>query len=212
MYLFFDTETTGLPADYKASFKDVDNWPRIIQMAWAVFLEDGTQQHVHTGLILPDGWEVPSVETFIKKGMSPEEAAGEKGAKFWIDNGFTQQQNISEGNPIAYTLKAFINELNACKVLIAHNMSYDFPVVACEMFRANIKASNSPLKFCTKEATTDICKLPSPYGKGYKWPKLEELHRFLFDCDFEGAHDAKKDVLATAKCFFELKRRNLINI
>jgi DNA polymerase III subunit epsilon len=33
MYLFFDIETTGLPGARNASIKDLDNWPRIVQLA-----------------------------------------------------------------------------------------------------------------------------------------------------------------------------------
>ena len=32
-YLFFDTETTGVPQDYKAPSSDTDNWPRMVQLA-----------------------------------------------------------------------------------------------------------------------------------------------------------------------------------
>jgi hypothetical protein len=39
-----------------------------------------------------------------------------------------------------------------------------------------------------------------------------ELHRKLFGCDFEGAHDASFDVAATAKCFWELVRLGVIKI
>ncbi|MCX6741278.1 MAG: hypothetical protein NTY61_02675, partial [Candidatus Parcubacteria bacterium] len=36
-YLFFDTETTGLPKNWKAPIEDLDNWPRIVQIAWAIY-------------------------------------------------------------------------------------------------------------------------------------------------------------------------------
>ena len=39
MYLIFDTETTGLPRDFKAPITDTDNWPRCVQIAWQ--LHDG---------------------------------------------------------------------------------------------------------------------------------------------------------------------------
>jgi hypothetical protein len=29
MYLFFDTETTGLPKNWKAPVTDLNNWPRM---------------------------------------------------------------------------------------------------------------------------------------------------------------------------------------
>ena len=34
MYLFFDTETTGLPRNWKAPVTHLNNWPRMIQIAW----------------------------------------------------------------------------------------------------------------------------------------------------------------------------------
>lgn len=33
MYLFFDTETTGLPKNWKAPVSDLNNWPRLVQLA-----------------------------------------------------------------------------------------------------------------------------------------------------------------------------------
>ena len=37
MYLFFDTETTGLPKNWKAPITDLENWPRLVQLAWLVY-------------------------------------------------------------------------------------------------------------------------------------------------------------------------------
>ena len=34
MFLIFDTETTGLPKNFKAPISDSDNWPRMVQLAW----------------------------------------------------------------------------------------------------------------------------------------------------------------------------------
>ena len=41
-------------------------------------------------------------------------------------------------------------------------------------------------------------------------PKLQELHRKLFGCDFDNAHDALSDIRATEKCFWEMRKRKLI--
>lgn len=40
--LFFDCETTGVPKNYQASYEDVDNWPRVISLAWILTSPDGT--------------------------------------------------------------------------------------------------------------------------------------------------------------------------
>ena len=61
--------------------------------------------------------------------------------------------------------------------------------------------------------SVQLCKCPFPSGKsGYKWPKLTELYRFLFDKEVENAHDALGDITATMECFVELHRRKKIVI
>ena len=59
--------------------------------------------------------------------------------------------------------------------------------------------------FCTMRAMTNVVKIPSP--RGYKWPKLSEAYRFLFNRDLEGAHDAMADVRACAEIYFEFHKR-----
>jgi hypothetical protein len=41
MYLFFDTETTGLPKNWKAPVTDLNNWPRLVQLAFLLFDNNG---------------------------------------------------------------------------------------------------------------------------------------------------------------------------
>ena len=43
MYLFFDTETTGLPKRWNAPVTEVDNWPRLVQLAWISCDEQGNR-------------------------------------------------------------------------------------------------------------------------------------------------------------------------
>ncbi len=37
MYLFFDTETTGLPKVHGAPLTKLNNWPRMVQLAWLLY-------------------------------------------------------------------------------------------------------------------------------------------------------------------------------
>lgn len=188
MKLIFDTETNGLPKSFQGAFTDTNNWPRVIQLAYAVYDDDCNLVFEHKNLIKPDGWEVPN-------------------EKFWIDHGYSNEQSIREGKPIKDELLQFIEWINKCDTMIAHNLSFDYPILICEMIRAGLKADKKPEKFCTMKYSTNICKLPSRNGFGYKWPKLEELHHFLFEIGFDGAHDALNDVRATARCYFELMRK-----
>lgn len=190
-FLFFDTETNGLPLDYKASYTEVDNWPRVIQLGWALTDDTGNILASRNDLIKPEGWMVPT-------------------EAFWIDNGFTQERNEREGIRIIDAL----NEMHAAKqqadVLVAHNLNFDHRIVWAEFIRNGLTPRSGMAKICTMMKSTSFCKLPAK--RGYKWPKLDELYQTLFGCDFEGAHDAGSDVLATVKCFFELVRIGVIEM
>ena len=59
MYLIFDTETTGLPKNWKAPITDTDNWPRCIQIAWQIHDSNGAIVSHKDYLIKPDNFTIP---------------------------------------------------------------------------------------------------------------------------------------------------------
>ncbi|MDC1384340.1 3'-5' exonuclease, partial [Crocinitomicaceae bacterium] len=59
MYIIFDTETTGLPRQWKAPISDTDNWPRVVQIAWQLHDDMGTLVESKDYLIAPDGYNIP---------------------------------------------------------------------------------------------------------------------------------------------------------
>ena len=61
------------------------------------------------------------------------------------------------------------------------------------------------------KSTINYLRLPGKYGK-YKNPSLTQLHMHLFGEKFDDAHDALADVVACARCFFELKDRGIIRL
>ncbi len=191
--LFFDTETTGLPKNYKAPVSDSDNWPRIIQMAWMVTDENGTVVDQYKSLIKPDGWKVPE-------------------DKFWKDNGHSNEKNEAEGVPIALVLGAFQSDCKMSDVVVAHNLEFDKAITGAEMYRLRSMSFPEKREMCTKLLSTSYCRIPAKFGSGYKWPNLTELHTKLFGKAFDSAHDAMGDVAACKDCFFELKKRNVISI
>jgi DNA polymerase III epsilon subunit-like protein len=190
-YLFFDTETTGKPKDYSASYEDIDNWPRVTQLAWMLCDEDGSVLEQWQNLIFPDGWEIPN-------------------EPFFTDNNMSTQRCINEGFPIDTELNAFMSAKMKADVLVAHNLNFDHRVLWAEFIRAGIEPRRGMIKFCTMMKTTKYCQLPGK--RGLKWPTLMELHNCVFGKDFEGAHDAMDDVAACKNCFFELKAKGIIVI
>lgn len=192
MYLVFDTETNGKPRNYKAPMQDLDNWPRITQLAWALYGQGGVLFSSASSLVKPDGWEVPTEQ-------------------FFIDNNMSTERCEKEGLPLSYLLDHFLSDLNKCEFLIAHNISFDYNVLGAELLRKGMKSGKKVSPICTMKSSTSFCKLPGLFG-GHKWPKLEELHEVLFGVKPEGSHDALYDVEVTARCFFELKRLDVIKL
>jgi len=183
MYLFFDTETNGLPKTWAAPINDTDNWPRIIQFAMVLFDEHGTLIDSYLTLVKPDGWKVPE-------------------EPFWLEKGYTTSKLEESGLPMIHGLEKFCELMYQSKYLVAHNIAFDRPIVICEMERYKVKYhGRKPGLICTMKGTQHM------FGK---WPKLIDLHKHLFGVEFDGAHDALEDVFATARCFFELKRRGFI--
>ena len=90
--------------------------------------------------------------------------------------------------------------------IVAHNVMFDVNIVAAEFHRVGMyNAFFGKSLLDTKQAGTNLCKIPNPHdSEGYKWPKLTELYRHLFNDDFENAHSALADVTATARCFWKM--------
>ncbi|PIV57874.1 MAG: 3'-5' exonuclease [Bacteroidetes bacterium CG02_land_8_20_14_3_00_31_25] len=189
MYLFFDTETTGVPRNYKASVEDSNNWPRMVQIAWLVYNSDKIKVDEQQFIIKPEGYIIPKEVSKL--------------------HGITTERAISEGKDLQFVLNLFNTQIEESQFIIAHNISFDEKIVGAEFFRKKInsKLFNKP-RLCTMHASTNYCKIPGNYG--YKWPKLSELHIKLFGKDFEDAHNAAADIEATAKCFWKLRELKLI--
>lgn len=188
--LVFDTETTGKPTDYNAHPSNTLAWPNIVQIAWVV-LDGGKILHTYQALIQPAGWEISLEAQAI--------------------HGITMEQCEEDGLPITLVLDTFIHDIEQVDAIVAHNLKFDHSVVAAEFFRHGLKASKKvEHKICTMEIGTDLVKLPGRKPGTFKWPTLAELHWFLFNRGFDGAHDAMADVLACAACFVEMRKRKLI--
>lgn len=189
-YLVFDTETTGLPKNWKAPVSDTDNWPRVIQVAWSILNEEGEELDHKDILIRPDGFEIPPETVDI--------------------HGITQERAMKDGISLKEAMKIFGDAVNSIDVLVAHNISYDEMVLGCEYYRLSEKDPMlSKDKICTKESSVDYCKIPGRGGR-YSWASLGQLYEILFGGKFDNAHNASFDVRACAKCFFELKRLGVI--
>ena len=189
LYLFFDTETTGLPKNWKAPVSDIDNWPRIVQIAWILSSKKKGRIESNDYIIKPEGYEIPEESSRV--------------------HGITTQKAYAEGIDLIEALKKFNLALQKSSCLVAHNMNFDEKVLGAEFLRKGMENDFfEKNRLCTMEKSTQYCKLPGPYG--YKWPSLSELHNILFGEDFEDAHNAAGDINATENCFWKLRDLGLI--
>lgn len=189
MYLFFDTETTGLPQNWKAPVTDLKNWPRLVQLAYLVYDKNGGLINSGDYIIKPSGFVIPKEASRI--------------------HGITTEKALDEGVELNEVLVDFEKKIASAEVLVAHNLKFDEKIMGAELLRNQFKNSLTSKKgICTMETSVDFCGLMGGYG--LKWPKLSELHYKLFGFNFEAAHNAAADINATAKCFWELKRIGVI--
>lgn len=193
MKIFFDTETTGVPRNYKAPTTDLDNWPRLVQIGYIVYdvLDGGewTEFVTWESIVKPEGFVIPESVSKI--------------------HGITQEM-AERGEPLKDVLEKFISLVNICDVVIGHNLSYDMNVIGAEVLRMNLTDPFvGKAQYDTMLKSVNLCKLPG--GRmGYKWPKLQELYFKLFNEPLAQTHTALDDIRQTAKCYFELQRIGIV--
>ena len=199
MYLFFDTETSGLP-NKKA-------------------INDPNQAHImQLGAILTnqDGDIITKLNTLVQIGntiVNPHALAA---------HGITAEKANTDGIPAKQLFEEFHTLCDSAECLIAHNHNFDFRLIELTAAQIahlyddpdDVDLMLSDIKelpfYCTMVQATEFCALPKKKGSGFKYPKLTELYQILFEKEFRGAHDAMADVTATMECFFELKRRGVM--
>ncbi len=194
MYLIFDTETTGLPKNWKAPITDIDNWPRCIQIAWQLHDELGELIEHQDYLIKPDGFNIP---------YDAEQIHG-------ISTALSQEK----GKSLEEVLKLFNDALGKASFVVGQNVGFDLNIMGCEFHRKKIetKLNDLPILDTCTETTAKLCQLPGGRGGKFKLPTLTELHQHLFNTPFVEAHNATADVEATARCLFELIRKQVFTI
>lgn len=188
MYLFFDTETTGLPADFNAPISDSDNWPRCIQLSWSVYSKKGKLKQQGDFLISPDGFVVPNDVARI--------------------HGITTDKIKEKGEALDVVLNNFLEDLNGVKFIVGYHVAFNLKIVASEFYRRSINNNlfDIPvIELCRNEAA-QLCRLKNGESRHYKLPTLSELSVFLFNEGLDESAECKDYVEAEARCFFELKR------
>ena len=198
--LIFDTETTGVPKNYRALITDNNNWPYIVQLAWILIDSENNKiiERKNYIISLPPNIIIP--EESIKVHGITNKIMRERGIKAQI------------------AFNEFLNALNKTDILVAHNINFDVSVLRAELFRNKFFAGlnllenrkHKQIHFCTMKYGIPICnltKINERTGKIVpKWPKLVELHWALFNQDLQEdkLHDALADVMVCLRCYWKM--------
>jgi DNA polymerase-3 subunit alpha len=192
MYLIFDTETTGIPHNKTAPITDLDNWPRVVQLAWQLHDGKGRLISQHSYIIKPEGFDIPFKAEQI--------------------HGISTKRALAEGHDLSKIVDLFLQDLTQTSLLVGHNIEFDISILGAELIRQqrDLDSFLKLDKIDTGIVSTEFCQLTGGLGGRLKMPRLLELHEKLFGKDFGDAHDASYDVAATARCFFGLIKQNVV--
>lgn len=193
MYLFFDTETTGLP-DYKLELND-ERQPHVVQLGMILTDENFNEISALKTPIIPDGFEID-----------------ENGRAFEV-HGITNRVAQNYGMPMKYALNLFKSYEVRAKVKIAHNYRFDGFLLKCAHVRHNVEQTTPPIdRYCTMKGMAEVINNPltekaiaaglegKPSNK-----KLVTAYKYFTGKDLDNAHDAFADTRACLEVFRNLK-------
>lgn len=178
----FDTETTGFISKKET---DLTKQPHIVQFA-------GILGELDKGVFT----EEKRVDILINPGVP---------IPFWASQVHHLYDIDVKNAPLIWeVIDQIIDLINTPDIIIGHNIEYDESMVKLELRRRDQEHSYQPKKTeCTMKTTVDYCSIQGN-GARFKYPKLGELHKKLFDEYFSWAHDALVDVEATLRCYLDL--------
>lgn len=186
----FDTETTWF---INKKEKDLSLQPKIIQFAWIM-------------------WELKNwkftkekeIDILINPGIPIPYASSQVHHIYDID--------VKNSPKIDNVLDEFLSAVNEPDIIIGHNIEYDEDMLKLELKRLDREYEYVPKQaICTMKSSVNYCAIEWNWNR-FKYPKLWELHKKLFDEYFIWAHDALADVKATLRCFVELVNKWVIKI
>jgi len=191
--LIFDTETTGM-------------------VLWKKPPEDPGQPHlIQLGMLLLDTVKWSPMARYSGLVQLPDGASIEPEA--YKAHGISEHDCKEFGVAPIVACSLFNQMCMRADVIVAHNMSFDQTVMLASLHRIGGKPERMSDKrlICTKEASTDVLKLPGKYGD-YKWPTLAEAYHFYTGRELLGAHDALIDTEACLDVFRGLVETGVVEL
>lgn len=184
-YLFVDTETTGLPAHWDRPYADDAAWPHIAQLAWEVYTAAGERVRADAGYLRVPAGSMPAAAIAV--------------------HGLTEDFLHAHGTvPLPLLRRLHHDLLQYRPQVIGHFLQLDFHVLGAAFHRVGL---SNPLPALPQRCTMFSSR---PLSLSGHYLKLGHLYEQLFAEPMPRQHDAVSDAAATARCFFEMRRRGLL--
>ena len=195
MFLFFDTETTGIPDWHTPS--DDPRQPHIIELGAVLTDKDLNPVNEVSLIVRPDGWTI-SDEIAQMTGISQD---------------YAERFGVSEELAVDALLELWRG--GGGRVRVAHNEPFDARIVRIALKRARVdddmlEAWKEAPRFCTQAKSKKIVNAPATQKmieagrKGPKSPKLSEAYEHFTGKPMKDAHRAMADVRATIEVYRHL--------
>ena len=193
--LFFDCETTGLPAKGAKWDADYEAFPHIVELAWKV----GAVEESY--IIFPDGWDIPDETAKI--------------------HGITTERALRDGVLFSYVINRFIYAALNAPLICGHNIHFDTSIIKANILRElgriyydtfEVEAAlYKGKRIDTMRAAMKWVDARTQDGR-LKFPNLSELYSRCFPGEDFPAHHAAEDVRAVARCLPVLVAQELVRL
>jgi DNA polymerase III epsilon subunit-like protein len=187
-YLFFDTETSGLPIMNGRTFFDynmLDKYDnsRLVSLSYVITNDKNDILRVYDKIIKPTNFTISNESYQIHK--------------------ISQQQALKDGINIKNVLFDFLNDLRFVDVVIGHNVNFDKNIILSENVR-NEFSFDLQKELVTKNS---ICTAQMSKDKFGKYYRLKELNDLLNknDKSEENYHNSLFDTMVCRNCYFAMK-------
>ncbi len=188
-FLFIDTETSGLPKNWRAPYSKENNWPHILQIAWIIFDSNYIEVKRENHYLQNNGFSIDRAAQKIHH----------------ITNEFL----AINGEPVKPVMQSFCEDMKKFNPLvIGHFIELDFHMVNVELNRLGIDSifENSTF-YCTMKASADYVT-----NSIISHLKLDKFYTILFNEEPAEHHNALSDALNTSKIFFHLLKDRKISL
>ena len=190
--IVIDTETTGLPEQTRyQTFYNPSNYSkyktsRVIEIGYYIYTSSGEFISKRDILVKPENFKVENSEI----------------------HGITQEHLEREGISLIGALSILADDIASCNTIVAHNLQFDFNVLAAECYRILANGHNEIARKLVDKMTSmkKVCTMELGMQKlgRTRRIKLSHLYEELTDEEWDQQHRAEDDARVCGICYWLL--------